>query len=92
MQNTEKIFLACNPEMEERFMQKNEERRHKLNYIKDIKDADCIMLVDGTEGYNEYIKTADELGISIVYLDEQGRNKALYEALLSNSKEVVVKR
>ena len=90
MQNTEKIFLACNAEMEERFMQRNEERKHKLNYIDDIEEADCLMLVDGTEGYNDYLKTANKLGIDIVYLDEQGRNKTIMEALLSNNKEVVV--
>lgn len=93
MQNTEKIFLACEPEMEERFIQKNAERRHKFNYTKNIEEADCLMIVDDTDGYDTYIKKAKEIGIDdIVFLDKQGRNKSIYEALLSNSKEVVVQR
>lgn len=92
MQDTKKIYLACNPDKVAGFMEKNKESKNKRNYVEDIKEADCLMIVDGTDNYDSYIEKAKGLGINdIVYLNENGCNKSIYEALLSNNKQVTVK-
>lgn len=87
MQNTEKICLVCNSEMKEKFLVKN-----KLNFTNDIEEADCLIIADGTNNYDEYVNKAKELDMRIVYLDEQGRNKTVYAALFSNNKTIAISK
>lgn len=90
----QKMYLCC-PKHLKPMMKAEAEMRYKERYLlrDDLEDADLVYVVgDCTEEMEQELVRANRAGIPIVYANEKFRNEKVYEALLSNKKQVCVMR